>query len=323
MVELGLYVCVFLSVALLFIGAYSLAVAPRADVLDRLKLQTMPVDEMKKTVADRSKGLRSDVLGFLGILGKKFLRRSYLSGLQQKLVQAHIFMRAEEFIGLAVVCGLGAFFLLWLATGTIFVALIAAFIAARMPDIFISAKRTKRMNKLNDQLPEALSIIANGLRAGHSFPQAMAVVSREMEAPIGQEFGRVVRENRLGKPMDDVLRDMTERTDSEDLDMVVTVLLIQRVVGGNLAEILNKIEHTIRERVRIRGEIKTLTAQQKMSAVIIILLPIAVAAILTIANPEYMLALFRETAGLIMLSAAIFLQVIGVMVIRKIINIEI
>jgi tight adherence protein B len=323
MVQVALYLGTFLTVVCLCLGLFVLVVGPRAQVLTRLKFQTLSAEEMKKAEVSARRGLREDVLVFLGMLGKVFSRQTYLEGLQRKLIHAHVFMRAEEFIGLSIVCGIGMMFLIYILTGIVFLTIIFGVLAGKIPDLVIGAKKSKRMSMLNEQLPDALSIMANGLRAGYSFVQAMDVVSREMEYPIADEFGRVVRENRLGKPMEDVLLDLTERTDNEDLDMVVTALLIQKQVGGNLAEILNKIEHTIRERVRIRGEIKTLTVQQRMSAVIIILLPIAVALLLLVMNPEYMLPLFRETAGLVMLGLAVFFQVIGIVLIRRISNIEV
>ncbi|HHX77511.1 MAG TPA: secretion system protein, partial [Firmicutes bacterium] len=166
-------------------------------------------------------------------------------------------------------------------------------------------------------------IIANGLRAGYSFPQAMDVVAREMEPPIAEEFNRVIRDNRLGKTMEEALKELTERNDNEDLDMIVTALLIQRQVGGNLAEILDKIENTIRERVRIKGEIKTLTAQQRMSAAIIVLLPFAVTGIIYLMNPDYIMTLFRQPLGLIMVAVALVFQSLGIFMIRKIVNIDV
>ena len=127
----------------------------------------------------------------------------------------------------------------------------------------------------------------------------------------------------MGKTLEEVLRNLGERNESDDLNLVITALLIQKQVGGNLAEILDNISHTIRERVRIKGEIQTLTAQGRLSAIIIIILPVAVAAFLMATNPEYMLTLVRETLGLIMLVFAIIMQVFGIMVIRKIIKIDV
>ena len=127
----------------------------------------------------------------------------------------------------------------------------------------------------------------------------------------------------MGKPLEEVLLNLGERAGSYDMNLLINALLIQRQLGGNLAEILDNITHTIRERVRIKGEIKTLTAQGRLSALIIILLPVAVAAFLIVMNPDYMLTLFREPLGLIMLCLAVFLQIMGIFIIYKIINIEV
>jgi tight adherence protein B len=133
----------------------------------------------------------------------------------------------------------------------------------------------------------------------------------------------VIWENRMGKTLEEVLHNLGERVGSEDLNLVITALLIQKQVGGNLAEILDNISHTIRERIKIKNEIKTLTAQGRLSAVIIMMLPLGVVCFLLMVNPEYMLGLVRETLGLIMLGLALILQFMGILIIRKIVNIEV
>lgn len=313
----------FFTVTCLFIGLYNLVFASRLAVLNRLETHTMDPDDMIEAEEVRSRGFSGELLHFMGVLGKMFPRRSYVDIIQKKLTQARVFMRAEEFIGLTIVSAVLLFIILYLLTGAVLLALVGLILGYKIPGIMIDMKKNKRMNALNQQLPEALSIVSSGLRAGFSFPQAMSVVSKEMPPPISEEFYRVIRENRLGKSMDEVLTNFSERTDNEDIDMFVTALLIQRQVGGNLAEVLDNISHTIRERIRIKGEIKTLTAQGRMSAVIVCLLPIVVAGFVFILNPEYMLTLIEEPIGVIMICFAVMLQLIGILLIRKIIDIEI
>ncbi len=313
----------FMTAICLCIALFQIIFASRLTVLDRLDMQTKGPQEQYETAAAKNRSMRANLLILLGNLGRLFPRRTYFERMQKQLVQAHIFLRAEEFLGLCLMSSLAAFLLIFLLMGNVLPALLLAVIAYMLPGFYVKTKKKKRSKNLNIQLPEALGIIANGLRAGYSFPQAMDVVSREMVPPISEEFGRIIRENRLGKPMEEVLREFSERADDEDIDIFITALIIQKQVGGNLAEVLNKIEHTIRERVRIKGEISTLTAQQKLSGVILVLLPIAVAFIMFLISPDYISLLFQEIIGWIMVGIAIVLMIIGIIIITKIVNIEV
>jgi tight adherence protein B len=314
----------FLTVIFLTLGLYALLFSSRLAVLERLQASTAVAHTWQQGEAAGGKGFSGEFLHFLGTLGKMLSRRRNLKKIRQKLLQAHILMRSEEFIGLSIFSGAALLIAVYLLTGgAVAVAVLAALVGFKIPDIYVDLKKTRRINALTQQLPEALTIVSSGLRAGFSFPQAMSVVSREMGPPIGEEFSRVLWENRMGKPLEEVLLNLGERAGSYDMNLLINALLIQRQLGGNLAEILDNITHTIRERVRIKGEIKTLTAQGRLSALIIILLPIAVAAFLVVMNPEYMLTLVREPLGLVMVSLAVVLQFLGIFIIRKIINIEV
>jgi tight adherence protein B len=314
----------FLTILFSTIVIYHFLFASRLAVMERLKIHTMGPGALQQQFdAARAKGFGGEFLHFSGMLGAMLSRRSNLKAIQQKLLRAHILMRAEEFIGLTIFCGAGLFCVTYLMTANLLIALLVGIVGFKIPGLFVNLKKAKRLNTLTQQLPEALQIVSSGLRAGYSFPQAMSVVSREMGLPIGEEFARVIWENRMGKPLEEVLQNLKERTDSDDLNLFITALLIQKQVGGNLAEILDNISHTVRERVRIKGEIKTLTAQGRLSAVIIILLPIAVAGFLMVMNPEYMLTLVQDTLGIIMLVLAIIMQFLGIIIIQKIINIEV
>lgn len=311
----------FFATIYLFLAVYQIIFASKLSVMNRLELTAKGADAFYEV--SLRKPMREELLSVLGMLGGLFARRSYYEQLQRRLIQAHIHLRAEELIGLSIVFAITAFLFPYMLAGSFVMSLLFSVVAYMLPGFYIKIKKAKRSKQLGEQLPEALGIIANGLRAGYSFPQAMDVVSREMLPPIGEEFARVIKENRLGKPMEDVLNDLVVRAEDEDIDIFVTALLIQKQVGGNLAEILNKIEHTIRERVRIKGEINTLTAQQKLSALIIVLLPFVVGFFLNIISPEYFSVLLSEDIGWILMGFAIVLQVIGIFVISKLIKIDI
>jgi tight adherence protein B len=208
--------------------------------------------------------------------------------------------------------------------------IVGAIVGFFLPRFWVSRRKSSRLKKFNDQLADTITLIANALRAGASFLQSVEMVVRETPAPMSTEFARVVREVNLGLPFDQALDNMVRRVRSEDLDLMVTAISIQHQVGGNLAEILDSIAFTIRERVRIKGEIRTLTAQQRMSGLIIGLLPIALFAMLSIIAPSFMGALFDQKvklaglpAGVILLGAGGFMMLLGFLAIRRIVDIEV
>ena len=188
--------------------------------------------------------------------------------------------------------------------------------------LIVKRKISLRRKKFNSQIADALVLIASSLRSGYSFMQAIEMVSREMQPPISEEFYRVLREINLGVTTDEAMNHMAERINSVDLDLVVTAVLIQRQIGGNLTEILDNIANTIRERVKIAGHIRTLTAQGRMSGVIISLLPIALGAVITLLSPGYIMPLFTQPIGQGMIIAAVISEFIGIMLIRNIVNIK-
>jgi Flp pilus assembly protein TadB len=192
-----------------------------------------------------------------------------------------------------------------------------------LPQLYVQRKQRSRLILFNGQIADALILTANSLRAGYSFLQALDIASREMPAPISQEFARALKEMNLGIPTEEALEGMTQRIDSDDWDLVVTAVLIQRQVGGNLAQVLETIAETIRERVRIKGEISTLTAQGRISGIIISLLPIGLGAVMLILNKDYLFTLFSNPVGLMMVGIAFTSQIIGGVLIKKIVNIEV
>ena len=200
-----------------------------------------------------------------------------------------------------------------------------------LPRFWLGRRKSGRLNAFNKQLPDTITLIANALRAGSSFLQAIELVVRESRPPISTEFGRVIREVNLGLPFDEALENMVRRVRSDDLELMATAISIQHQVGGNLAEILDSIAYTIRERVRIKGEIRTLTAQQRLSGYVVGFLPIALAGFLFVAAPDVHGADVRQSArdrsgcppGVIILFIGGFMMFIGFMFIRKIVDIEV
>lgn len=320
---LVIYGATFFSVFLLSLGLYNLVFASRFALLERLSIYTKQEEAIKYLQQKKETNLREAFFNFAGAIGKMLSRQTYLDTLKKRLLQSHTLIKPEEFLGIKLSCLFLLGFVVYLLTAAIFPALVAALLGSYIPDVYIDIKKKKRANALTMQLPEALTVISNGLRSGLSFFHALNVVTKDMEPPISDEFKRVIFENSMGKPLEEVLRNLNERTDSDVLNLLITALLIQKQVGGNLAEILDNIAHTIRERVRIKGEIRTLTATGRMSATVIFILPIAVALFILLTNRDYIWVLFTHPYGRIMLVMAIFMEIIGALFIRRIVNIDV
>ena len=208
---------------------------------------------------------------------------------------------------------------------TIFIPLmiLAGVGCASLPLLHVWWKRRKRFNAFLEHLPDALDLISRALSAGHAFSEALHMVSLEMPEPIATEFRKAYEEQNLGLSVKLALDNLTQRMPLLDLKMCVTAILIQRETGGNLAEILEKVAYTIRERFRIMGDLKTLTTSSRMSAWLLCALPIFVALAVTVMNPEYMSVLWKDQRGHYLIAAAITMQITGMLIVRKILNIKI
>jgi tight adherence protein B len=199
-----------------------------------------------------------------------------------------------------------------------------------VPRFWVNHRKNSRLRAFNRQLPDTITLIANALRAGSSFLQAIELVVRESRPPISTEFGRVIREVNLGLPFDTAIENMTRRVKSEDFELMATAISIQHQVGGNLAEILDSIAFTIRERIRIKGEIRTLTAQQRMSGYVVGGLPFFLALFIYLAAPKFFDPMFAKPPdvigiplGVILLGIGVLAMGTGFMVIRRIVDIEV
>jgi len=208
---------------------------------------------------------------------------------------------------------------------TVFIPLmiLAGLTCASIPLIHVWYKRKKRFDAFLEQLPDALDLVSRALSAGHAFPEALHMVSTEMPEPIATEFRKAYEEQNLGLSVKLALENLTQRIPLLDLKMCVTAVLIQRETGGNLAEILEKVSYTIRERFRILGDLKTLTTSSRMSAWLLCGLPIFVALAVTVMNPDYMSVLWKDPRGHYLIAAALVMQITGMLIVRKILKIQI
>jgi tight adherence protein B len=239
------------------------------------------------------------------------------------LVQASIPFTGAEFMVISLgMAGLGAL-LLMMTIGGIAGFIIGAAVGFYIPTIIVKSKIKQKQKLVNEQLPATLTLMANSLRSGYSYMQAIDLVSMEMPYPIGEEFGIIIKEINLGISTEDAFTNLVKRVNTEDLDLVVTAFLIQRQVGGNLAELLDTIAQTIRERVTMKQKIGALTAQGKISAIVLCMLPIAMGLFLYIINPEYLLSFINHIIGKLAIGAGLVLMGIGIVWMQKIVDIDV
>jgi len=198
-----------------------------------------------------------------------------------------------------------------------------AILGYALPAMWVGSKRAARIKKMNGQITEMLGMVANSLKSGYGLMQSFEFAGKQLDPPLSTELKRMLRDANLGMSGEDALQAMGERIGSTDLDMVLTAINIQRAVGGNLSEILESVAFTMRERERIRGEITTLTSQQRMTGIIIGGLPVGMGALFMLINPDYMGLLFTETSGRLMLLTAVVLEVVGATTMKRILAIEI
>lgn len=258
---------------------------------------------------------------FLALLGG-FTPVRWREKLDRELLQGDIPLKGGEFIALQAFLAFIFYLIGLLLTRIFLLGLLSLLLGILIPRIYLLQAKKKKRKLFDSQLGDSLLILANSLRSGFSLLQAMEMVSQEMPNPISGEFKITLREMTYGTSTETALKHLAERVGSDDLDLLVTAVLIQRQVGGNLAEVLTNIHATIEDRLRIQLEIKTLTAQGRMSGYIIGILPFGLAGAFSILNPSYLKPLFTTTLGLAMLGTGIVAQLIGFLIIRKIITIE-
>ncbi len=303
------------------------------------RLERYASGRQEKPVVEGGQGGLADAIQSsvaLASLNRVVEERDFGANLAREIARADLRLKVSEYLVLWAGTTLGVPFLmiiLSLGVPTLrnpIVLLVGVLIGFMLPRFWLGRRKSGRLNSFNKQLPDTITLIANALRAGSSFLQAIELVVRESRPPISTEFGRVIREVNLGLAFDTALENMVRRVRSDDLELMATAISIQHTVGGNLAEILDSIAFTIRERVRIKGEINTLTAQQRLSGYVVGFLPIGLAGFLFIAAPNFMSPMFDDRvsviglpAGVIILAIGGFAMFIGFMLIRKIVDIEV
>ncbi len=319
-----LLIVLFLMLTLFsIIGAFYSKMSSKGKAVDRLlsydavKNSTL-IDEKSSPQLERKSWIKP--VGML--FGKLNLAKGLVEKTKSQLLMADIPLTGEEFLAIKLlVASVLSFFgyslsLEWIVA---IVILLAFWI---LPNIVVKRRIKKRVNAFDDQLSDAITIVSNSLKAGYSFMQAVSAVAKDTYDPLAKEFKQLFKEISFGIETNEALNNMMKRMPSNDLELMIVSILIQRDIGGNLSEILDNISTTIRERQKLQSELRTLTAQGKLSGMIIILIPIFLGFILYLFNSAYIMLLFTTTPGLIMTISAVISQIIGIFIIKKIITIE-
>jgi tight adherence protein B len=307
-----------------------------SDVDARLARYASAAPSAKTPQARRDMGEIISSSALMANVNKMVERRDWGSNIARELARADLALKPSEFLAIRVAALVGLPLLAFVLgtfvplLGNPIAWIVAAVLGYWLPGFWLGRRKARRLKAFNGNLADTIMLLANALRAGSSFLQAVELVVRETQPPMSTEFSRVIREVNLGLTTDEALANLNRRVRSDDLDLMTTAIAIQHQVGGNLAEILDTIAFTIRERVRIKGEIRTLTAQQRMSGYVVGGLPIGLVLLLSVIAPNFMAPMFQSPpeiaglpAGIIILAIGGFMMLIGFLLIRRIVDIEV
>ncbi|HEU4713382.1 MAG TPA: type II secretion system F family protein [Pyrinomonadaceae bacterium] len=266
---------------------------------------------------------REELLSEIPWLNRSLVKIQITSRLKRWIDQADLNITVMRLVLFSATAGVLAFLAMSMISQSYLLRTVVGAIAASLPFLHVMGKRKKRMNRFLQLLPDALDLMSRGLSAGHAFTESLHMVATEMPEPIAGEFRKTYEEQNLGLSLKLALENLVHRMPLLDLRMCITAILIQRETGGNLSELLEKVAYTIRERFRILEDLKTLTLSSRWSAVLLCALPILLAVYMTVMNPDYMGVLWRDPRGHKLLAIAAVMQVMGVLMVQKIMKIKI
>jgi tight adherence protein B len=289
----------------------------------RARLQRYAGSEERLEAPEESPALRDRRFSRFEALNRYLLENPAAAHIALQLAQARVPLRVGEYLMIRVLSALVAGYLMAAVGGHVLAVIPGAALGFFAPHFYVSRLRTRRIKTLEGQLVDALSLSANSLRAGWGFTQAMAQIASEMPPPISEEFNEALQEVGIGATPEEAINNMVARIGSYDVELVMMGVLIQRQIGGNLAEMMDKTVHTIRERMRLLGDIRSIVAESQLSMWLLCLLPVALLVLLTVMMPSYTVPFLEDPRGRLMLMAGGVLELIGVLIMRKISNIEV
>jgi tight adherence protein B len=306
--------------------AFAFLGSGESSVEERLSRYTETTGGATAADAEGSKEDKPKSSPIADMLEKSLSKSDWFEAISKDLAQADLKLRPAEYFMLIVICVFGLGVIGTLLFGNVLFGLITGVVGIFLPGFYVKQKKSGRLHTFEAQMADMLNLTVNSLRAGYSIIQALESVSKEMPPPTSVEIRRVVQEVQIGLTLDTALENLLRRMSSPDLKLIITAINIQREVGGNLAEILDTISHTIRERVRIKGEIRVLTSQQTITGYLIGMLPFGLALFLYLYNPSYIMRFFdpaTRMCGIPMVICGLLLIFSGFMIVRKIVSIEI
>jgi len=323
-----LYVIIVVAIWLVALGAWWMfsSASRRADV-DRLKSRLLGTSKARRDQKSSQKGaalIRQEQKG--NALAAHIVRRFQLQPkLHDLLEQAGLKWSPAKLVNSCLLAAVAGFLAAWVLLPGDYrkVAYLVAAGVGLMPFLYVLRQRRTRMRRFEELFPESLEFVARSMRAGHAFSVSLEMIHREFQEPLAGEFRRTFEEHNLGLPLDVSLQKLAKRVPLLDVHFFVSAVLLQKRTGGNLAEILDKLAYVIRERFKLRGRIRAISAHGRMTGIALTCIPIGVAVIMFYVNPDYVRFFFNDEVGHYMLGAAIGLQLIGYMVIQKIVNIEV
>jgi tight adherence protein B len=316
----------FALVLAIFIGIYWFVVVRPEDASQSALRRRLKVGRVPTTIAEVSSGglLRAEaplsgIAGFDSILrGAANITRP----LQSMIEHAGLNLTVGSLILMCGVAGLAGYAIIYSFTRLAYFALLFALVTTYVPILVVQFMAKRRVRMFEEQFPEAIDLLSRALKAGHAFTTGLSLVAEEMPDPVGTEFRLAFDRQNFGMPLPDALRSLAERVPLLDAKFFVTAVLTQREAGGNLAEVLDNLASVIRERFRVKRQVRVVTAHARMTGWVLVLLPPALAVVLTLLSPEHMSLLWTDPTGLRMVAVALVLQVVGSLVIRKLVDIE-
>jgi tight adherence protein B len=320
--DLLIAMTVFILTLALIEGAYyalrKMGSAEKREVLRRLR--GYPTTEYEREIIDI---MRKSILSEVPWFNRMLLSIRWTDKLSRMIEQSGTESTLGVFILLSIVLASGGFVIgLWVAFNAL-LSLIIAFFLGVFPFLYVYLKKKRRMEKFQRQLPDALDLIARALKAGHAFTSGLKMVGDELGEPVGTEFEKTLHEINFGSGIPEALKGLTRRVDCPDLRFFIISVIIQRETGGNLAEILAKIAYLIRERFKLQNRVQVLSAEGKLSAIILIAIPFVIALALSVLNPVYIKTLFIDPVGKALVAFALLMMVIGIVVMKRMIQIRV
>ena len=297
-----------------------LRIRQNLDLIHRMRRHNLK-QTTKGKEADKE-DLKTRAYKFIQKLAKPLVERKLAQSLSWKMRQAGLPLLGGEYIIITIIASLAVALIVWLITLNVSFAVAGGAVVPLILWIIVLRLIKRRLNSFTEQLGDCLITIANALRAGYSFQQTVEVIAKEMEPPIGEEFSKINHDIFMGMPLEEALESANKRIGSSDFELVVTAILIQHEVGGNLAQILDNISYTIMERIRMKREVLALTAQGRLSAMVLLVLPFAVGVICFFMNHDNFVMIFEEPMGRMAMAGALILEIIGYFVIQRIVDID-